>query len=156
MKPGLFCRVWLAAYLALWTPAWCCCAIKAGVGTLTGASSHLCGSGGCCLAEPPRNSARAAEPACCARETIASEPSASHEPAPSGATCMCREIGEDFARLDTSNRAVLPVLPLLLFSVDSPAIAASADDGPITLRPPPRLDLPPPTTLLAQRCLLTI
>jgi copper chaperone CopZ len=76
---------------------------------------------------------------------------------PADVPCRCHEIGDDRVRFDTSTKIALPSSSLAFLLVPLPVLAAPALPREHFAMPiSSQLDLPPPTSLLAQHCLLTI
>jgi hypothetical protein len=145
-------RVFLAVYMALWTPAWCCCAIRGGLGVMSGVGGAACAVDGCCSAAGQTSAHGPAEHACC--DVDADQPGGD---GPSDGPCRCHEIDSDRTRFDTSTRTVLPSLSLAFLLPPLPELVApDVSRDPVAMRLSLRLDLPPPTSLLAQHCLLII
>src|SRR5687767_11703819 len=107
-------RIMLAAHLAIWTPAWCCCMIKAAAGKMTGVATAGCADEGCCSRRAPVRSiqrasccAKSAQENCCEGEDgrVAGGPI---EQAPS--PCSCHNELNDVVRLDTGSRVSIAAL----------------------------------------------
>jgi hypothetical protein len=146
-------RVVLAAYLALWTPAWCCCAIRSSLGAITGVAAATCGAAACGSSSAKNRSGQATEEhSCCNSEDgQSSTDQSSDEP------CRCPSMNSDQSRFDTSAKLLLPPMSLAFLVVPSPVVAFAHRPGhDFALPVSSQLDLPPPTSLLAQHCLLII
>src|SRR5688572_13528148 len=110
-------RILMAAYLAIWSPAVCCCGLKHVFGRVTGIEVPACGAssvvqiehrsqpaaprGGCC-------SSPADEPA--AAETVTA---CGESPSPDQSNddrCRCRDSIESKVRLDTGAKIIVPAL----------------------------------------------
>lgn len=159
----------MAAYLAIWSPAMCCCGFKHIIGRITGTETQGCHSsravttdlvrdagaalpGGCCASQDEDQS-RAGEPESCVGEPATSDPDN---------RCRCHESVESKVRLDTGSKIILPALTKNSPGLDlAPLpIISMAVTSPIA-----RTDWPPGgdqpwlnsgQTLLARRCLLLI
>jgi hypothetical protein len=172
-------RVLLAMYLAIWTPAMCCCAIKMAMGGRPCADQI--DSGAACCGAPPRPlsccDSRSAGPGKAQRDVVgfaslyppygdADEVGACcDEGAAAGSApldddrgCTCHERKID--RLDTGGKVTLPglaadALAAMALPITLIAMMPAAEYG--ASRDVCRRAHPPPTTsLLAQRCLLII
>ncbi|MCI0362523.1 MAG: hypothetical protein L0Y44_10150 [Phycisphaerales bacterium] len=156
-------RIMLAAHLAIWTPAWCCCMIKAAAGEMTGVATVGCVGGGCCS---QRIAARrpAQRDSCCAkraRETCCEGDADGVTGGPIDQTpssCSCHNELNDVVRLDTGSRVSVPVLTVdmhagLVFvnHQSCGGVELHWRDSAVGLR-----EHPPPATLLEQRCQLII
>jgi hypothetical protein len=142
-------RILLAAYLGLWTPAWCCCALKSGFGTLAGRTADARRAPSCCAA---RSHAVAPPPAksCCDRVDAKDG-----EDAPAS-RCRCHETDtHGRLRLDTSAKAPLLFAALVYAAAAPVAIVVAAPVGQ-PAPTPASIERPPPRTLLAQHCLLVV
>ncbi len=161
-------RILMAAYLAMWSPAVCCCGIKTAIGRMTGVEVASCGekaaapaideregSGGCCA----HRAAQASNDlvASCHRAETANSSSSDDAPPP----CRCHETVESPVRLDTGAKVTLPalakidtlpaMLPVLSVVAMEPSVAEGVEVNDHRSHAPP-----PRSTLLAQRCLLLI
>src|SRR5678816_4216896 len=152
-------RMVVAMYLAIWSPALCCCALKTGLGHVTGTQMR-CDQGGCCskssIARAPQPRAcphcapKTNESSCCS----ASAPRNNDEsscPSHQGGGCRCHEKSIDRLPLDTGGKIILPVLslllqPMLMLPGDAIAMPASTAAQLLAQRAYP----PPGHSLLAQ------
>jgi len=145
-------RILLATFLAFWTPAMCCCTVKAWVAEH---GSDGCGQRSCCVLGTSDRSIKTDEPSSCCEEST--EESDSHD---DSSPCKCHEKSIELTRLDTGGKVSIPALHLellgsMVFIVPQPMVMVEA--GQVwTIRGPRILHHPPPNTLLAQRCLLLI
>jgi hypothetical protein len=149
-------RVILAMYMAIWSPALCCCAIKSALGQVTAVAVFDCGSE-CCggsmqFRSSLERSACADESECCGEAPIQT----GCERRSDG--CRCHDKPVD--RLDTGNKVSVPGL-----SIDTTPVIAAPDCLSLGRSERPvisnrndsvRRCHPPPHSLLLQRCLLTI
>ncbi len=169
-------RILMAAYLAIWSPALCCCDVKLAIGHVTGLEAMVCGSEKQASVDEQSREA-APVPACCARRAaendaaqnvVACAPT-STRPGQKDDHCRCRDAGDSKIRLDTGAKIILsdlarnelatqvPMLPIMATqSVDS--IMAGLVHGPW---PPGRLEeiqlaTVRRQTLLARGCMLLI
>jgi hypothetical protein len=136
-------RVVLAMYLAVWTPAMCCCAIKSAMGHAPCAIAVQDDAPSCCAAKQKAT--------CCATPTEST--------APSESKCRCHEKPVD--RLATGTKTIVKApdfqVGTLQWAPANDAIAAPHfEDAPIAIQlrrahPPPLHD-----TLIALRTLLLI
>ena len=136
-------RVVLAAYLAIWSPAVCCCAIKSALRTMTGF-------------QPTAYVSRESNPgSCCGPAADHRESSKPAKAPPREAGCQCHETTAD--RLDTGGKTMpaqaLGLLGVLDTSgVAEPRAVIETSGG----SPWQRWHPPPPNSLLGQHCLLII
>jgi hypothetical protein len=151
-------RILMAMYLVIWSPALCCCGIKAALGTVSGVKVALCGE-----TAPVAMPAEAS--GCCAKKAVNAMSVAIPTSLPAGGAgdkpspCRCHESVESKSRLDTGAKVTLPAVPLAEFAVIAPAVCdVRVTESLIITKPAVGFDLPPPwlSTLLAQRCLLLI
>ena len=142
-------RLILAMYLAIWSPAMCCCAIKSALGA-SGCEerSRLCCARNistlnhCCDTNVPASSV------CCAGEDHLSGTS-------DESRCRCHEKSID--RLDTGSKAIefsLAVNHFGLLIEHATGACASTDHRQVDLAS--RWHPPPSNSLFLQRCLLLI
>lgn len=159
-------RIVLAMYLAIWSPALCCCGVKAAIGQVTRISAGRCGEQ--VMAATPVAAETEALPSCCAHRQKTPEKSqtvgdvratnqcAQHPASP----CRCHDAVDTKVRLDTGAKIVLPALGKADFAQAIMfALPASVIDTivPAIARSDQRRIHPPSlTTLLSQRCLLLI
>jgi hypothetical protein len=168
-------RILLAVYLAIWSPAICCCAMKAVIGRVTGCEvadcSERAGSFGAAV-EMRGDEQQSAPEGCCAHrqskidascllgEAISGDGAADQPKQP--APCRCHESLDSAVRLDTGAKITLPGLMKIdahaamvmmpMARVSRPVLVVIVDRSHQRER-----DLPPlRTTLLDQRCLLLI
>lgn len=127
-------RILLATYLAIWSPAMCCCDVKLAIGRVTGMQARACGSAVLTPADVPPMEA-APEHSCCAQRTAKGpvEPVLQGCARPSpvsddhGNRCRCHETGDSKIRLDTGSKIVVSDLvrsDLTIPSLVSPIMAA--------------------------------
>ena len=142
-------RIFLAMYLVLWAPALCCCAIRGSLGTVTGIGGASCEADQCCTRTEKKPTSRES---CCAVE--ADDALAKR---PSNSPCKCHDVGNDRVRFDTSFKLSLVDISPAFIAIPAPVlfVPGLAEDG-FSIPVSAQLDLPPPTALLAQHCLLTI
>ena len=161
-------RILLAMYLALWSPAMCCCGVKALLGRVTGVAVARCGEAREAPVSLDENAcAETAERGCCARKGVSLEKLDVQDalldgrtvPDPSE-TCRCHESLASKVRLDTGAKILLPAIAKVAFSIALVPAFPAVVNPPIamaTVRVDQRSGRPPPlATLLAQRCLLLI
>jgi hypothetical protein len=150
-------------HLAIWSPAVCCCGVKAAMGEVTGVDVAACGE----LA-PPADKQPAETIGCCGGRGAPVELSAAscHALRPASTNhgsspCRCHETVESKARIDTGVKVSIPALvqidnlPAMLPVAMPMTMAPSVAEGVADNRR--RSDLPArQKTLVAQRCLLLI
>ena len=159
-------RMMVAMYLAIWSPALCCCAIKAGLGHVTGIEMS-CGRTGCgskaSVQKPqeppacPHCAPRANESDCCAAAANHDDQSTSQPQQDGG--CKCHEKTIDRLPLDTGGKINLPALSLVLHSIFMlPAQGDLSDSSTprVSNAPIQRAHAPPGQSLLAQHCALIV
>jgi hypothetical protein len=146
-------RMLIAMYLAIWSPAVCCCAIKTAMGAVTGVEVARCDQ------QSPARDAQADEGCCASREGSRDDAEAAtsdDEPSP----CRCHETVESKVRLDTGAKVTLPALekidalPAMLWAVIRVAMMPSVAEGVVGDHHVSAVR--PQASLLAQRCLLLI
>jgi hypothetical protein len=160
-------RIALAAYLAIWSPAVCCCGVKALLGRVTGVAVARCGESREAPVSLDENPCvQLVEGGCCAQresesvETFAIQ-ALNEQSAPDPARpCRCHESFASKVKLDTGAKILLPAVAKAAFSIALLPAFLTVVNSPITIATG-RVDQhpgrpPPPTTLLAQRCLLLI
>jgi hypothetical protein len=148
----------LAAYLATWSPAWCCCSIR----SLLGAAS-VPGPGGC-SSDGPLADAAAAGMASCPTCIAARNGSCCGEGEGDDDTvprprCRCHELDRAFARSEVSAAMALVACSLNLPHLqpwEAGAAAISPRPSWMVDRMPARRDHAPPRSLHSLRTLLLI
>jgi hypothetical protein len=152
-------RIMLAAHLAIWTPAWCCCMIKAAVGV----GAPGCTGEGCCsqrvATTPATGSAsccvKSGQEECCEGD---GDPVAS-SPIDTPSSCTCHNELNDVVRLDTGSRVSVPMLSVDMHAallvghrpISGVDMELGCRDAAVSQRAHP-----PPATLLEQHCQLII
>jgi hypothetical protein len=148
-------RVILATYLAIWTPAMCCCAIKSAMGQAPCHSTEEVRFRSCCaLIEKSTRS-------CCDRELTNDDAPAATDDCCNdlshGSKCKCHEKSID--RLDTGGKInpSIPTVQLILIDL-SPKVLAAAELAHCLLmcRSMSGHTHPPPRSLFSQRCLFLV
>ncbi|HVP73180.1 MAG TPA: hypothetical protein VMS30_05535 [Phycisphaerales bacterium] len=169
-------RILMAAYLAIWSPALCCCDVKLAIGRVTGVDAMACGAAKLASIEMQSRES-APELACCAQR--AAEKAATPDVAACAATssapndrddrCRCRDASDSRIRLDTGAKVILSdlarnelttpsLMPPIMAAQSFGSILAGLEHGPwppgmlggvqfVTLRQ---------QTLLARGCMLLI
>ena len=107
-------RILMAAYLAIWSPALCCCDVKLAMGRMTGVEARPCGAAAPSSIDVQPLEA-ATERSCCAPRAVESDVApvvaACAMPLPSsddhGNRCRCHETGDSKMRLDTGSKVTL-------------------------------------------------
>lgn len=142
-------RILLAAFLAICSPAMCCCTVKNFV-----AGADACGQRSCCVMGTSARIDAANQPRSCCDETEGESPSDDDSP-----PCKCHEKSIELTRLDTGVKISIPAnlseLGPMMFTAPWPMLVVDAAHGWMVYRSLTRHH-PPPNTLLAQRCLLLI
>ena len=107
-------RILMAAYLAIWSPALCCCDVKLVMGRATGIQATACGT----VTQSPigvQPLEAAPEHACCAQRAVESTANLAvtgcATPSPPSDDeenrCRCHESGDSKIRLDTGSKIIL-------------------------------------------------
>ena len=161
-------RMMLAMYLALWSPALCCCAIKSGVAHVIGIDGQS-GMRSCCSQSAMRAAAAPAVPSCPRCAANAAKSNLCAQPSTSGDTwvaasqqdghCKCHERSIDAVRLDTGGRISMPALSAMLGTMLSDLnglTAPHSDVLSVQVGIRERAHPPPSPTLLAQHCSLVV
>lgn len=140
-------HILLAFQLALWSPVMCCCAIKGVIGTVAGTAAGGCETKTCCAQQ-----VEDVEPSCCSGAAGMDAPE--QVPAKKDGNCRCHERVSAKVQLDTGGKIHMPVPQVAVFIAPVDAFASPIPFAAIrnhVLR-----SHPPPSALLAQRCLLLI
>lgn len=171
-------RIILASYLAIWSPAMCCCGVKAVMGAVTSIETGDCHGMAAASVQFQIDSYDAPMGACCAHRNVdvaEADPfdavcDASQSTSEAPAPCRCHQAIESKVRLDTGAKIAAPALahvstlpsftPLMTMFIGSPFVAVTPCGEGGSGGPSGRgwRDCGPParSTLLAQRTLLLI
>jgi hypothetical protein len=150
-------RIVLAMYLAIVSPAMCCCDFKAVMGRVTG--MHV----DACMMKAPQHemAGSGTAPSCCAHRAAAKAAQTSDQRSDS-APCRCHESMDSHMRLDTGAKVTLPaaiqidtlpaMMPVAIAMTDTvlPEVHASWGGHRAGVSPWPC------ATLVAQHCLLLL
>lgn len=150
-------RILLAVSLAFWSPAWCCCAVRASVAGSDASSLDL---PSCCAA---RAGAKTGVPAAAPSAGISCRlGGAMHKCGDEAgeSSCTCDQRKGDEHRLDTSPSVSTPrwdMMPAMTAPLPQQVVGSSLSPGLIRAAFDEALDRPPPRrTLLQQHVLLLI
>lgn len=130
-------RILLAMSMALWSPAWCCCALQAAAATILDETCEVQLAAGCCSRTP------AAVRSCCEDEQT---------------PCKCLERPNELNRLDTTTKLSVPKP-----GCETPAFVAFDASAQLPIQFAATIPItcchtvhPPPQSLVVQHCLLLI
>ena len=158
MSSPLF-RIFMAMYLAIWSPAMCCCAIKGGLGRVTGVQVACCSQREAVAECTPRDAMamQGSSHSCCAKLQVAQ--TSDDQPAPaSGEGCKCRDRSTQLGQVSPTAKFVAMTLTLHLLAImvhDAQPVAAHIENAKWN-RTWQLAHGPPRESLFDQHCLLTV
>jgi hypothetical protein len=138
---GLFLRFVLIFAMAIWSPAWCCCAVQAATARMTGEAT--CDAlQQCAMRSAPQQTVRS----CCIDLGDSESP------------CRCHDRPNELNRLDTAPKLAAPVFERVAIK---PIVVADTVHRDFTVRgftdeAIRQASRPFPRSLVAQHCLLLI
>lgn len=157
-------RILMAAYLAIWSPALCCCGIKSSLAWATGAERSLSCVQAVDAVKPAAESgcsacARKATRSCCVGLEASPRSAADQGKDHHNKSCDCHGQTDKHVRIDTGVKLKAPPLALAILQLDVLSVSILPAEAGSVVPAWIDSDAGPPaaaTSLYGRRCLLLI